>query len=257
MLLTLIIIIAVVSTMASFIIYLLFSYNKRQATLRENFDKELLTAQLEIQEETSLTISRELHDHINGYLIMAKLNLNTAIPLLQNDAKEKAEDTVHLLDYSLDSISRLSRILNKDYIDLQGLPGMLKEHTEWLKKSRHYQVSFTIKGEPCEIAGDIQLMLFRILQETISNIIKHAQAKAISLSLTYTGSYLTCTISDNGIGFNVQEKLGEKHTSGSSGLQNIQRRAKMINALCDITSSHQNGTTICITTPLNPATTGA
>lgn len=241
---------AIILALAAFITYTIYQYSK----LKTSFDKEVLTAQLEIQEQTLFTISREIHDNINGYLILAKLNLNTTIPLLSNSAKSKAEDTVHLLDRSLEEIRNFSRMLNPEYIALQGLPGMLKEYTEWIKRNQQYQVSFSVEGDPYMMENNIELMLFRILQETINNILKHAQATTIRLSLIYTDSDLTCTISDDGIGFDVQEKLHQKYELRCSGLQNILRRSKMINAVCDITSSHKNGTTICITTAFNQKT---
>lgn len=238
----------IILLLATFIIYASNQYTK----LKSSFDKEVLTAQLEMQEQTLFTISREIHDNINGYLIVAKLNLNTTLPLLGNDTKSKMEDTVRLLEHSLEEVRNISRMLNPEYIAFQGLPAMLTEYIEWIKKNQHYQVSFEMEGERYDMGEHVELMLFRMLQETINNILKHAHATTIRLSLIYTDSHLKCTVSDNGIGFNVQEKLQQKHRSRCSGLQNIMRRAKMINAVCDITSSNQNGTTICITTTFNP-----
>ena len=242
---------AIILALAAFIAYTTYQYSK----LKTSFDKEVLTAQLEIQEQTLFTISREIHDNINGYLILAKLNLNTTIPLLGDDTKCKVEDTVHLLDHSLEEIKSISRMLNPEYVAFQGLPGMLKEYTEWIKKNQHYQVGFTVEGDQYDIGENVELMLFRMLQETINNILKHAQATTISLSLIYTDSDLKCTISDDGIGFDVQEKLHQKHRFRGSGLRNILRRAKMINAVCDITSGHKKGTTICITTAFSQKVT--
>jgi signal transduction histidine kinase len=251
-----ILLVALVTTLIILLLAIFITYASYQYTnLKTSFDKEVLTAQLEIQEQTLFTISREIHDNINGYLILAKLNLNTTIPLLSSSTKCKVEDTVRLLDHSLEEIRSFSRMLNPEYVAFQGLSGMLKEYTDWIKKNQHYQVSFSVEGEQYDMEDNIELMLFRILQETINNILKHAQATTISLLLTYTDSYLKCTISDNGIGFDVEEKLHQKYKFRCSGLRNILRRAKMINAVCDITSTHKNGTTICITTAYNQRVT--
>jgi signal transduction histidine kinase len=223
---------------------------KKQAALKLSFERELRVAQLEIQEQTSLHIARELHDNINGYLILAKLNLNTSIPFLCDKTRPKAEDTLQLLDYSLEGIRTLSRSLNPEHMAFDNLVNMLEEYIGWIKKSRRYQVHFTVAGEQCDIEKQKEILLFRILQETISNILKHSHTNTINLSLLYSFDSLKCTISDNGIGFNIKEKPDEGEAiNSSSDLQNILRRAKLINAICDIKSSQESGTSISITVP--------
>lgn len=242
----------VIAIMMAFLIsYIVFLYNKKQIALKLDFEKELRTAMLEIQEQTSLHISRELHDNVNGYLSLAKLNLNTSMPFLDDKTKPKAEDTLYLLDHSLEAIRSISRSLSPDHMAFDSIVSMLDDYLGWIKKSGNYEVNFTITGERYNIKKDTEIMLFRILQEIISNILKHAKASKITISLTYEADTLKCIVSDNGVGFDVKEKLNGGSVTRSLGLQNLIRRAKMINAVCDINSDKQTGTTICITTILS------
>jgi signal transduction histidine kinase len=126
---------------------------------------------------------------------------------------------------------------------------MLIKHVDSLKRSTLYHITFDIIGEVEELDCKTDIMLFRIIQESINNIIKHSRGNCIDISLTYTETHLECVVKDDGIGFDVAEKLNTGVKNGSSGLQNIIRRAKMINANYQINSIDNKGTTVCITIP--------
>lgn len=235
-------------SLAFLIIYILFKNNQKQNILKSIFDKELLTAQLEIQEQTFQQISKELHDNVGHFLTIAKLNLDTLPTSSCKSTIHNIQQASFWINHSLEDIRTLSKSMDKDYIVHHGLLKMLEKHIEKLKKNRHFAIKLEVLGEEKYLDEKADIMLFRIIQEAINNIIKHSKANNIIISLNYTKDYLKCSIGDDGIGFNVQEKLNLRIRNESSGLQNIIRRAKMINASHEINSTNK-GTTLCITIP--------
>lgn len=234
--------------LALFIIYLLVTYFKKQSILKIAFDKELLTTQLEIQEQTLQHISQELHDNIAQFLTLAQLHLTT-LEIQTPKTKFKTEEAIRLIEHCMEEIRNISRSLNIDYITRNGLLSMIEEHINQLKKTSCFKIKLNISGESRYLEDKKEIMLFRIVQEALNNVSKHSKASNISISFIYSPDHLKCIIEDDGIGFNVAEKLSIDHSNRSSGLQNIIRRAKMINASYEINSTNNKGTRLCITIP--------
>ncbi len=239
----------------SFIVTMLF-FNKRQQhgflkevdIIRSNFEKELFKTQLEIQEETFQHISLELHDNVGHFLSLAKLHLTTLNILLPDDAIEKLNAATSLIARSLDEIRNISKSLNTENIKSYGLIKTVQQQIEQLKKSGQFIVNFIITGRTCYLEDLKEIVLFRIMQESLNNIVKHSKATIIHINLQYDEEKLLLSIHDNGIGFQVENSLCNENLY-SSGLKNIIKRSSLINASPEILSSPGEGTTINITTP--------
>jgi len=214
-----------------------------------NHEKELLITKLEIQEETSHKISREIHDNIGLGLTLAKLQISNYI-----DSK-KIND--HLLDSSIFLISKslldlndISKSLDGNQLASYGLINALESEVSVLKKSGIFHVDFDVVGETIYLDTETDLILLRIFQEACNNIIKHAKASKILIDMIYEQDWLHLKITDNGKGFNVEETTKNKEIRKMSGLRNFRTRAELIGAEVNITSIENIGTTIHIKTPI-------
>lgn len=243
----------VVLLLAFCIQYILYHYKKRQhyfvqevEFLKLNYEKELLRAQLEIQEQTFQHISLELHDNVGHYISLAKLHLLT-LRKEEDDFLEKLEASVHLLGTSLQEIRVLCSNLNTSNLKNNGLIKTVEQQVAQLSKLGQFEVNFTVSGKTVYMDEKKELILFRIIQEAVNNIIKHAQASRIGIELAYCSQHMELTITDNGKGFDVAGLL--QAPAVSSGIRNIISRSSLINASQKILSERGKGTTIRIVTP--------
>jgi len=246
---TLVFLIAVASILAY-----IFVYNERKkrhieekALMQLTFDAEITKTQLEVQEQTMQTIGADLHDNIGQLLSLTSLTLNSIELDSDKRARKKIDAAIDLTMRSIKEMRLLGKLLQGDQLVGMGLDEAIKYEINWIEKSGSYKVNYTNDGEmPAANSPDKDLILFRILQEVLNNIIKHAQATVISIKLEYQDSVLQLQVTDNGIGFNRNE-LPAGQTG--MGLQNIHKRAGIIGGEATITSNPDEGTTITIITP--------
>ena len=240
--------------MAGFIVTILYLYRKKQLAyfktieeLKLDYEKSLLHTQLEIQEQTLQHISREIHDNISLSLTLAKLNLNTFDWNSVTKAKNQVHCSLEQISKAITDLSHLSKGLNSELIINQGLIEVLKNEMDRLKELELFQVNYTITGNPVFMDSQKELVIFRIIQEAFNNIIKHAKATVVKLSLHYDLDQLKILITDNGTGFCKDAVL--QNNKSAAGLNNMNKRAKILNGQTMIQSELQSGTSVYITIP--------
>jgi signal transduction histidine kinase len=240
--------------MSSFIITILYLYRKKQIVyfkkieeLKLDYEKNLLHTQLEIQEQTLQHISREIHDNINLSLTLAKLNLNTLDWSLASKARSQINCSLEQISKAIIDLSNISKSLNSDLIANQGLTEVLKNETDRLRELSLFELIYSVTGNPVFMDSQKELVIFRIIQEAFNNIIKHAKATSVKLSLNYTIDHLHILVADNGCGF-CKEKV-EQNNKSNAGLTNMQKRAILFNGRTTIDSKSGGGTNILITIP--------
>lgn len=210
------------------------------------FDAEITKTQLEVQEQTMQTIGADLHDNIGQLLSLTSLTLNSIELENISKARQKIDAAIDLTSRSIKEMRLLGKLLQGDQLVVLGLPAAIRHEINWVEKSGRFQVSYTEDGElPAVNNPEKDLILFRILQEVLNNIIKHAQATQINIRLEYLDEQLYLKVADNGIGFNTNEL---QHEASGLGLQNIQKRAGIIGGKASISSIPGEGTTIAIFT---------
>jgi signal transduction histidine kinase len=197
---------------------------------------------LKSRNKTLLQISRELHDNFGHIASLIKINLHTIKLGDLNKAAAKIEDTKDLTRQLIADIKSLSVSLNSDRIAQTGLVKALQTEVERLNKTDLFIASFTQSGELPEIENDKAIILYRMAQEVLNNMVKHSGAKCIDVKVSIKDNLFILAFSDDGKGFNVEEQL----KNGGSGLTNLQKRAGLINALLTIHSKPGNGTSIAI-----------
>ena len=239
--------------MLAYIINFLFLYQKRKnilikesETLKLEFEKQLMQSRLEIQEQTLQHISHELHDNLGQVASLIKINLNTLSFHDMEKAMAKVEDTKEITRQLISDIRALSVSLGADRIDQSGLDIALETEVERLNKTGAFEAIFSQQGSIPELNQDISVILYRMAQEILNNMVKHSRAKHLTILLKGLENLFILEFKDDGAGFDVNEK---KQSRGA-GLRNLEHRARMINAKLHIESNPGIGTRVRIELPL-------
>jgi signal transduction histidine kinase len=215
-------------------------FQQERDEMKNRFEQTILKSQLEIQEQTFSHISREIHDNIGQVLSLVRLNMSSFSDIAD---QEKLEHTDDLLGKAIKDLRDLSHSLQTNRIQDIGIVESIRQLLGNLQKSGRYQTDLQIVENFTGIDKNTDLIMFRMVQEIINNIMKHAKADHISVDIEGNENEAKLTITDNGIGFDM-EKF--KTAGPGIGLQNIFNRAKMINATVDIKSEPGNGTAIIL-----------
>jgi two-component system, NarL family, sensor kinase len=240
--------------MVVFIITVLFFLQKKQKGFTDdlleakaNYERELFKAQLEIQEQTFQEIAREIHDDVGQTLSLGKLGLGTLDLEKTDEAREGILEISEILDTALEDLRHMSRSMNSEVIKKGGLLKSIENQVGYIKRGGKYNIQFNVNGEHIIMVFNKEIILFRIVQEAVNNIIRHAQASHIFISLCYSKDVLILQIRDNGKGFNLNET--DSGSNSLNGVYNMQHRAKLIDADFELDSQIGVGTTITVKTP--------
>lgn len=236
-----------------FMVGFLLMFQKKQnknamekAELKSAFKQELLKTRLEIQEETLNYVSREMHDNITQVLSFVKLNLGLLGTKLNEPEKTKLNDNRELVAQTITDLRNLSKSLSFEHINALGLVKTLEMEALRINKSGLINMDLAVEGDAYNLGEQRELVLFRIFQEALNNVLKHADAANIKIGLYYNTQMFNLTIEDDGVGFQP-ELLDDK---SGSGLRNMTNRAGLIGAEAVISSSPKKGCTIKLS--LNP-----
>ncbi len=216
-------------------------HQKEVIELKGQYEQTILQSQLEIQEQTFRNISQEIHDNIGQVLSLAKLNLNTITPHGGN--AETIMLTEELLGKAISDLRDLSRSLNTEKITDIGICEAIKHELNIIGKVARIKTTFFCDDEEILLSNEQTIIAFRMMQEILNNILKHAKATEITVDMATGDETITINIADNGIGFD-SDKLKSSETG--IGLKSIQQRCKLINAACTINTAPGKGTGIQI-----------
>jgi len=219
---------------------------REKEALKVAYEQTILKTQLEIQEQTFHNVSQEIHDNIGQVLSFVKLNLGTAIGLSPTEKDEKITASKELVAQAIGDLRDLSKSLSFDHIATNGFTETIKTEVNRINKSKLAEVTFSLSGEYYSLGEQLELVLFRIMQESVNNALKHSGAKYLTVGLQYTPELFTLTVSDDGSGFDHKQAMSKN----GSGLKNIQNRAQLIGAEYKIDSAVGKGSQITVT--LNP-----
>jgi two-component system NarL family sensor kinase len=241
-------------TVALGLILLVIIYNHRKKKhieekelMKLTFEAELIKTQMEIREQTMQTIGADLHDNIGQLLSLTSLTLSSVGLDDKDKAREKIDAALDLTLKSIKEMRLLGKLLHGEQLIGLGLAEAIRHEINWIEKSGRYEVKYDITGEQTvDDNPDKDLILFRITQEILNNIIKHAQAKEINIKLGYSNTGTRLQIIDNGTGFNLHELPDAQK---GMGLNNIQKRAEIVGGEVFIQSQPGEGTCIDIFIP--------
>ncbi len=211
---------------------------------RYAFDNALLQTQIEIQERTFKDISQELHDNLGQGLTLAKLGLLTIELSESPGIKTKISDVVSIITKTIQSIRDLSKSLHTDVIADLGLISAVKLEIDRIEKMGLLKTAMKIINDIPEPTPANGLIVLRIVQEGLQNILKHAQATELTVIFDKDGDLGVVKISDNGRG------MDDKKSSEGNGLRNMRSRCKLIGATFLVSSGTGQGTEIAVKFPI-------
>jgi signal transduction histidine kinase len=219
------------------------------AALQDTFNNTLLSSKLEMQEQTLDHISKELHANFSHLVSLININLTEILINVPPEMVENVKETKSLARHLMSELKILSASLNTDHIMRIGFTAALKQ--ELKRVERHYEVTFTVTGSERLLKPESAIILFRLCQEILNNILKHAQARSIKASVSYSPDFITIIIADDGIGFNLEQAYSQSAEKESTGLGNIVKRAKLINGEVKINTVINKGTSIRVAVPVS------
>lgn len=208
---------------------------------------ETLNARLEGQEKERTRVARELHDHLGGTLAATKISLAGLKRKLPSSAMEDYESTMDMVKTAYQETRQLSHDMMAFPLKDLGLEASFRALCSTINNSGKLHVDFDLhEGQALFIGTEKELHLYRILQELLQNVIKHARATAVTVQLTHAEGQATLLVEDNGRGFpkkSLQEGLG---------LSNIRHRVERLSGTLDIDSRPGGGSTIIVQFPSLP-----
>lgn len=237
----------------TFITVIIYRYQNKQHAFFKNLEElkiihqnTLLQSQLEIQEQTFQNISREIHDSIGQKLTLAKLHLNTLDANQINGQFSKVNNAIEMIGEAINDLSDISRSMSSELILQNGLIKALEFEVGQLTKLGLYKIKLVVSTITFFLDAHTELVLFRIVQEALNNIVKHAEATHIDINLNFASNVLKLQIQDDGTGFSREE-----HLDHGIGIKNMSKRAKMLGGECTIETGAGQGTIIIIQIPIN------
>lgn len=217
--------------------------HREKEEMRNQFEKTLLTTQIEIQDETLSYIAKEIHDNVGQILFLAKLNNNQ---INKENAEEKSVLIDDLLSKAFNDLRNISHSLKNNSFHQIGFAESLDQLLQTIEHTGKYKTSYAAPHfeEIEDLMKGKEIILFRIIQECINNILKHAEAKHIEIKIQKNIDGLQVDIIDDGMGFEIDKTASPKN---GIGLQNIYSRAKLINTSVNIQSEKGQGTKVSLT----------
>ena len=202
-----------------------------------------------IREEERLQIARDIHDELGQQLTGLKLGIEWLNLKLANEdpqLKEKIDEMVALIKVTIQSVRRISSDLRPSMLDDLGLVAALEWQSQEVQRRFGIQIGFSSNIEDAGIPLDTSTALFRIYQEALTNVARHAAASKVESSLEIHNNTLILKVTDNGKGMDTEQTKEHK----SFGLIGIKERSFAIGGVFDLESRPGKGTTIKITVPL-------
>jgi len=227
-----------------------FQYQAEKIALKNSYEREILESQLAVQNTTLQNVGQELHDNIGQLLIVAGFNLRTLKEKAQKtNFLGQIEQTDDIVRQALNDIRALTKSLDGEFVNQFGLLESLGHELDRLNKTQQIRAELTVEGETYSLSHEHEIVLFRMMQESLSNALKHAEAQSIRVQLDYQPDRLTLRIEDDGKGFDLAEVLSRELSGSGAGLKNMQRRARLIGGTCDFHSLLGQGTKTTIDIP--------
>ena len=219
---------------------------RKLALQRQTQKNEVIQAALEAQEKERTFISRELHDNVNQVLTTVRLFLDLSLKQTQPD-KEVLQKSLEQIDYCINEIRKLSHKLEPYELDDAGRSTLLEKLqalVSSINETKKININFFYHGmNRLRLEPHIQKGIYRVVQEQLTNIIKHADASMVDFFIVGTSVNISMRISDNGCGFDMETiKKG-------SGINGMARRVQEMNGELQFTTAPGEGCTLNIRVP--------
>jgi PAS domain S-box-containing protein len=232
----------------------LFTIIIRDITERKKAEQALFSLSrrlIEAQEEERTWIARELHDDISQRIALLSVSLEAleqGLPASEVQTSRRIQEARELVSDLGSDIQSLSHRLHSTKLEYLGLEGAGAGLCRELSERNNVEIDFQSRNVPKKIPQEIELCLFRVLQEALQNAIKHSGVKHFAVSLTGESNEIELSVQDSGVGFEPEKAI----SGGGLGLASMKERLTLVRGQLTVDSKLQHGTTIRARVPLSP-----
>ncbi len=209
-------------------------YFKNKKVLQEKFSQELIVS----QEEERMRISKDLHDGLGQRLLVLKNKLFS----------NGDDETRNMIDETIEEVRSISRDLHPFQLQEMGITKALEHTVTQIDENTTLFISSEIDNIDNIFNQEAEVNIYRIVQESLSNILKHAKAEASKVSVKKMANFVVISIKDNGVGFDFSDKL---QNVKSLGLKTLMERTRFLNGQMKVESKVNNGTTLQFQFPIS------
>ena len=209
------------------------------------------SAALQAQEQERARVARDLHDEVNQSLTAILLRLEAARVKAPVDLAAELADTKALANQAMEELLMLARQLRPTALDDLGLKAALAGHVEELERQGGIEASFEAQGDFSDLPAEIQLVVYRVAQEALSNAARHSGAETVKVGLTHEGKRVELTVGDDGSGFTFDQ------AARGLGITGMRERALLVGGEVEVESRPNVGTRVRLRVPLQAADTEA
>jgi two-component system sensor histidine kinase UhpB len=208
----------------------------------------------EVQEEERRRLARDLHDDVGQALTALKIQLESVARAGgEAAARSRVDECVDTVQHTLERVRQLSLSLRPPQLDDLGLAAAVRSHLDRQARVAGLQAHFETEDAPQELAPDTETACFRVAQEAINNVLRHARARNLWVRLFTAGGRLAISVRDDGRGFDL-DSVRERSANGSSlGLIGMEERMALAGGSFELRSSPGQGTILLATFPLTAA----
>jgi signal transduction histidine kinase len=205
---------------------------------------------ISVREEERARIAREIHDELGQVLTGLKMDVTWLAKRLAGTEKqlvEKAETMCGLIDSTMHLIRRISTGLRPEILDDMGLVAAFTWQAREFQKRMGMRCRLKLPEEDLDLDKELSTAVFRIFQEILTNIARHAKASSVEVNLSITGDILKLKVVDDGIGISESQIRGQK----SLGLLGMRERAQLFGGEVNIRGASGRGTTVSVSIPIS------
>src|ERR1044072_658743 len=220
--------------------------------------RERLVAVLQGQEQERKRIAEDLHDEVGAQLSVLKLNLGQLSQHLKtgNGEAERLKETKEFTDTIIQHLRFISQSLHPQALDNLGLSHALDSFCSLMNKNKQVEIAFKTSGNGHLVDREKALNVYRVVQELMNNILKHAQASEVLITYHSTPSLLSIDVEDNGNGRLLDSLDQSRRKTGSLGLKNIESRLNIIGGSINFAKRTPTGTVAQIRVENHPPANG-
>lgn len=205
---------------------------------------------LEVQEAERRRVAVELHDELGQALTAIKINLCAREILQGQSLAELNTENLRIVEDALQQVRRMALTLRPSVLDDLGLKPALRWLVDQAAEHNGFTGAFHSRWSEMRLTPEIEITFFRIAQAALTNVVRHAQARHVTLDLFEADDALVLTVKDDGLGFDLQTMRERAKAGGSIGLLGMQERASLIGGKLDIESTPGHGSILRLSCPL-------
>jgi signal transduction histidine kinase len=213
--------------------------------------RHLLAHLQSVREDERTRIAREIHDELGQALTALKMDVSWLVRRFdrsQTELREKAQRMSKLIDMNIQTVKRISAELRPGLLDELGLTAALEWQAEEFQERTGIKCKIAVSPEDITLDRDVSTAIFRVFQETLTNIVRHAQARNVRVSLKEMKGQIILSVADDGKGITKTQISSPT----AIGLMGMRERVAFLGGEVKFTGDRGNGTTVTVRIPLSP-----